>query len=360
MRRTAPRLTLLAVAVLAVAVLLAQAVRADEKETGTQPETSGPKNSVPPTNSQSFKPTQSGLKQLEQDLFKPFETISPKGSLDGAFVPPMPETRSQNPAAQKKKARENLERRRDWVFETPDEILATPSTDDLLNGRDEKKNSDDKSNLSPLERFYDRLYNKKNDKKSLTRKTDKRDDLNDSKKRSTLSDESDDDDDSDLPVTVRDTQREMRKLLTPRERKDDTSADQNRRLFSDVFGMGKATPSREELEMQRERIDRYKGLLGLPTAANIENDPLKQFRDIVGTSSKSPGFASTMGSSSALPGQNVFGTQPASALGASSLNLLPEGAQLHVTPSLAPALPKIEAPKSLPPPVSFSVPRRQF
>lgn len=355
MRRIAPPLTLLALAV----GLLVQAVRAGEKDPGAQPDTSGPKNSVPPTNSQSFKPSQSGLKQLEQDLFKPFETISPRGSLDGAFVPPMPEARPQNPAVQKKKAKENFERRRDWVFETPDEILATPSTDDLVNGRDNEKNSDDKSDLTPLERFYDRLYNKKKDKKSVTRNPDKRDDLY-SKKRSTRSDESDADDDSDLPVNVREAQREMRKLLTPRERKDEPSADQNRRLFSDVFGAGKDMPSREEMEMQRERIDRYKGLLGLPTVPNGDNDPLKQFRDIVGTSSRNPGFASTMDSSSALRGQNVFGTQPGAAAVAPNLNLLPEGAQLHVTPSLAPALPKIEPPKSLPPPVTFSVPRRQF
>jgi hypothetical protein len=40
--------------------------------------------------------------------------------------------------------------------------------------------------------------------------------------------------------------------------------------------------------------------------------------------------------------------------------LLPEGATIHTTPSLAPALPKMEPPKTLPPPVTFGAPRRVF
>lgn len=334
---------------------------ADSDETKSQP-LSDALSSSPPTNSQSFKPSQNGLKQLEQDLFKPFETISPKGSLDGAFVQPMPPTRAAQPAQQNKRTKDSVDRRRDWVFETPDELLAVPSTDDLVTGRDGQKNTDDKSNLTPLERFYERLYNKEKgkDKKDLTHKADKRDDLYNSHKRNRFADDTDPEDDSDLPLGVRETEREMKRLLAPKERKDDPSEESGRNFFSDVFGLGRTTPSREEIEMQRERTERYKELLGIPIVTGTDNDPLKQFRDILGTSSRNPGFASTMDSSGGLPQQNLFGNRSAAAPLAPNLNLLPEGAQLHVTPSLAPALPKIEAPKSLPPPVNFTVPRRQF
>jgi len=356
MRFNARRLTLLAIAVLTVAGLETPRARGDEKKTEARPDTSEQKSSVPPTNSPSFKPKQNGLKQLEQDLFRPFETIAPQGSLDGAFVPPMPETRPATSSVQNKR-KELMERRRDWVFETPEEILAGPSTDDLINGRDNEKKSDDKSNLSPLERFYERLYNK--DKKEITRKGKKRDDLYDSQKPTTPSDKTDTDDDSDLPFSVRETQREMRKLFAPKERKGDSTAEPGRNSFSDVFGLGKTTRSREEIEIQRERMDRYKDLLGLPLTPKFENDPLKQFRDIVGTSPRNA-FVSTMDSSGSLPQQSLFGSQPATAIGAPNTSFLPEGAQVHTTPSLAPVLPKLEPPKSLPPPVTFSVPRRQF
>lgn len=362
MRCSAPRLTRSTLAVLAALVLQVAGARGDEKKAEAQPDNQGPKNSVPPTNSSSFKPTQSGLKQLEQDLFKPFETTAPKSSLDGAFVPPMPATSPSAPAVQNKKAKELFERRRDWVFETPEEIISTPSTDDMLNRRNNEKNDEDKSTMSPLERFYERLYNKdKKDKKDLAHtKGNKRDKSYDSQKSAMLSDDSDSDDDSDLPANVRDAQREMRKLFAPKERKEEASDAPNANLFSDVFGVSKATPSRGEIEAQRERMDRYKELLGFPGAPNVENDPLKQFRDMVGTSARNPGFASTMDSSRGLSRQNPFGTQSAATALAPNLNLLPDGATLHTTPSLAPALPKIEPQKSLPPPVTFSVPRRQF
>src|SRR2546423_2975415 len=154
------RTAALTTAILVVAGLGVWSGRADEKK-GLPPsnESPTPKSSEVTTNAQPFKPAQGTLKQLEQDLFKPFETRSPKGSLDGAFIPEMPEPRATTPAIQSKRAKELLERRRDWVFETPEEILATPLTEDILSGRGKEKDKTDKSNLSPLERFYERLYN---------------------------------------------------------------------------------------------------------------------------------------------------------------------------------------------------------
>jgi hypothetical protein len=328
-------------------------LRADENKQSTE---SSPKSGSSITNTTSFKPRQNGLKQLEQDLFKPFETISPKGSLDGAFIPTMPQPQPNAPAVQSKRAKELLEQRRDWVFETPEEILAAPSTDDVLNRRDNPKQGDNKSKLSPMERFYERLSN--NEKRESTRKGSKRDPLGETQKPGSLSDDAGTDDDADLPLGVRETQREMRKLLTPKERKNDSSLEPGNGL-SEVFGFGRKTQSRDEAEMQKERMDRYKALVGIPATPSMETDPLKRFRDIVGTSPKSPGLLPTMDSLGGLPQQNNFGIQSGPAI-TPNLSLLPEGAQIHTAPSLAPALPKIDPPKTLPPPVTFNAPRRAF
>ena len=83
---------------------------------------------------------------------------------------------------------------------------------------------------------------------------------------------------ADLPLGVQETEREMRKLLAPRERKVDTTSEASGSFFSDVFGLGKKTQSREDLEIQKERMDRYKTLVGLPVTPTLENDPLKPFR----------------------------------------------------------------------------------
>jgi hypothetical protein len=350
MRFYALRLVLLATTLAAVRVNTSS-VRADENKGSTE---SGSKSSYTATNPASFKPKSNGLKQLEQDLFRPFENVAPKGSLEGAFVPamPQPQPRANSPALQSKRAKELLEQRRDWVFETPEEILAT---DDLLNRRENNKQSDDKSNLSPVERYYERLYNK--EKKESSRKGSKRDQLGDSQKSGIRSDDPETDDDADLPLGVRDVQHEMRKLLAPKERKND-SATETGNAFADVFGFGRKTQTHEEVEIQKERMDRYKVLVGLPVTPSLEADPLKSFRDIVGTSPKSPGFFPTVDSLGTLPQQNGFGMQSGAITPNSTL--LPEGANLHTAPSLAPALPKIEPPRTLPPPVTFSAPRRPF
>jgi hypothetical protein len=332
-------------------------VRADEKSAEPK-ESSGSRSSIAITNSAAFKPKQNGLKQLEQDLFKPFENFSPKGSLDGAYVPSMPPPQPAAPAVQSKRAKELLERRRDWVFETPDEILAhTSSTDDVMNRHEKDKKGEDKMNLSPLERFYERLYGK--EKNQSAQKGKKRDDMSDSRKPATLTDESEADDDSDLPLAVRESQREMKKLLAPRERKGGSPSEPVS-AFSDVFGLGKNTQSREEIEMQKERMDRYKELVGLPVSPRLQSDPLKPLRDIVGTSPRSPGLLPTMDALGSLPQQNAFGVQSSSGIIGPNSSLLPQGATIHTTPSLAPVLPKIDPPKTLPPPVTFGAPRRVF
>jgi hypothetical protein len=344
---------LTATATVVVAGLGVWSGRADEKKAESSLQSLAPKNSEVITNAPALKSRQGGLKQWEQDLFRPFDAIAPKGSLDGGFVPEMPEPRGTPPVVESRRVKELLERRRDWIFETPEEILSTPLTDDVLSRREKEKDKDDKSNLSPVERFYDRLYNK--NKKESTPGA-KREGSSDSRKPGLLGDESTEDD-SDLPLGVQETQREMRKLLAPRERKTDTP-DPSERSFSDVFGLGKNTQTREEIEMQRERMDRYKQLVGLPVTPRTESDPLKQFRDII--SPRNASLAPTMDTLGGLPQQNLLGAGLGSASALPNKSLLPEGAQIYTPPSLAPALPKIDPPKTLPPPVTFTAPRRAF
>ena len=354
MRFNASRLVLLVAAI--SAGLSICGVRADDKNAEQPSNSLGSRNGNAITNSPSFKPKQNGLKQLEQDLFKPFESFSPKGSLDGAYVTSVPEPQPP-PAVQSKRAKELLERRRDWVFETPEEILATPSTDDVKSRRDQDKEGDDKLKLSPLERFYERLYSR--EKKENGQKANKRREQSDSQKPGVAADDSDSDDDVDLPLGVRETQREMKKLFAPKDRKESSSSEPAS-AFSDVFGLGKNTRSREDAEMQKERMDRYKELVGLPVTPRLQSDPLKQFRDMIGSSPRSPGLLPTMDALGGLPQQNAFGAQAGSGTIAPNMTLLPQGATIHSTPSLAPVLPKIEPPKTLPPPVTFGAPRRVF
>jgi hypothetical protein len=360
MQSSAPRSSLLAAGIFALAGLGICSVRADDAK-GKQPsESLAAKSSSISTNLPAAKPNQNGLKQLEQDLFKPFETIAPKGSLDGGYVlQQSPESSAPPPAIQNKRLKDLMERRRDWVFESPEEILDTATTHDAMNARENGKESSENSKLSPLERFYERLYNK--DTKESTRKGSKRDEYFNSLKPANLSNDAEGDDDSDLPLSIRETQREMRKLLAPKERNGNSADNPDRIGFSDVFGLGKNSQSRQDVEMQRERLDRYKELVGLPVAPRLETDPLKQYRDMIGVSPRTSGLQPTkdsLGTFGGLPQQSLFGVSGAAF--SPIRGLLPDGAEVHTDTSLAPVLPKIEPPKSLPPSPTFSAPRRVF
>jgi hypothetical protein len=358
MRSKLSRIILAVTVMLAVGGIGVWSAKADDKksEEPSAPPTST--SSGVTNNSAPSKPRGDGLKSLEQDLFKPFERIAPQGSLDGAFAPPTPEPRPATPVIQSKRAKELLERQRDWAFETPEEILATPSTDDLLNSRDKQEGIEDKSQLSPVERFYERLYSK--DKKDSTYKSTKRDDPFEPRKPGALSDDPTADDDTDLPAGVQEARREMRKLLAPKERKADSSLEPNKSFFSDMFSLNKSKPTREEIETQRERMDRYKELVGLPVTPSLENDPLKPFKDVIGGSPKNGNLLRGMDTLGSLPRQNGFGTPAASGNAVANNPFLPDGAKIYAPPSLAPTLPKMDPPKSLPPPVTFSAPRRAF
>lgn len=358
MRSKPSRIILTTAAIMAVAELGIWTAHGDDKKSEQPAQSPAWKSGGATTNSFPSRHKGDGLKSLEQDLFRPFDTVAPKSSLDGAFAPPEPQLPPASPVIQSKRAKELLERRRDWAFETPEEILAAPTTDDLLKGRDNSKNGEDKGDLSPVERFYDRLYNK--DKKETKYKGAKGENPFEPRKLGTAGDESSADDDPELPAGVQAAQREMRKLLTAKERKEDSSVETSKGIFSDVFGLHRDTPRREEVEMQRERMDRYKESLGLPVTPNLESDPLKAFRDMISTSPKNAVLLPSMDTSGGLPQQNMLGTLSGAPGAAANNPLLPEAAKVYTPPSLAPALPKMDPPRSLPPPVSFDAPRRAF
>src|SRR5215471_9778327 len=96
---------------------------ADDKPTSKGLESSERKGDEVSTNATPPGIRKDGLKQLEEDLFKPLKDLSPKTSLDGIFSPPM---RPPAPPSsiQSKRVKELLERRRSWVFMNPEDLMS--------------------------------------------------------------------------------------------------------------------------------------------------------------------------------------------------------------------------------------------
>src|SRR5437660_1774342 len=68
------------------------------------------------------------LRQLEDELFRSFKAPLPKGPLN-----PGPELPRSMPPAQSRRSRELIDQRKDWVFMKPEELMAVPTVEDLLN-----------------------------------------------------------------------------------------------------------------------------------------------------------------------------------------------------------------------------------
>src|SRR2546423_13212075 len=175
----------------------------EKKEKATEPQKEGQANAV--------KSQGNGLKKLEDDLFKPFKTLSPGTSLDGVFVPP------QKPAARPQddqKLREKRNRDKDWVFMTPDEILGGGSDDQFSNPAGDDKKTKEQKKLSPVEQYYLRSFHLEGSKKEQGGKSDARNKNKSSNSfsRSGVPGSLDEDDENDpaLPASLRETQRSLK------------------------------------------------------------------------------------------------------------------------------------------------------
>src|SRR2546423_12032949 len=70
---------------------------------------------------------QNGLKQLEDDLFKPLKkSFSPRNSLERILMTP-PARPPVEQVVPSKKAKEKMDREKNWVFMSPDDFAAGPT-----------------------------------------------------------------------------------------------------------------------------------------------------------------------------------------------------------------------------------------
>src|ERR1051325_8286260 len=108
-----------------------------------------PAKSQPSTKSDS-------LKQLEESLFKPAKSISEQNSLD---VAPFEQVHPpQQPSAQSKRARELMDRRKNWIFMTPEELVTAQTTKDTIDLEGKGDDAQGQMTLTPMERYLQKLY----------------------------------------------------------------------------------------------------------------------------------------------------------------------------------------------------------
>src|ERR1041385_3970880 len=115
---------------------------------------SEPKSEAANTNLDQSASSQNGLRSLDADLKSPFQIFGAGNSLDGVLAPSMP--RTPTPSLQSKKARELLEKKKNWWANSEAEMFGLKEKpEDLFKQPDYGIEGLDKKDKTSVERYYE-------------------------------------------------------------------------------------------------------------------------------------------------------------------------------------------------------------
>ncbi len=139
-------------AALILPLVLAGSVLAGGKQEKIQ--FSDPAAPITISNLNRLEPDKSFSKQIEEDLFKPFQSMKEGNSLD----PVMPPVRSPNPqSAPNKRQRELIDQRKNWAFIDSADLLPQANVDDMLHVKEYGPDGKEKQSLGAIDKYYENL-----------------------------------------------------------------------------------------------------------------------------------------------------------------------------------------------------------
>jgi hypothetical protein len=296
-----------------------------------------------------------GLKQLEEDLYRPLQMLAPQSSLEGVIA--APSRPAAGPLIQNKRVKELLERRKNWVFMSPEDMMAGPTVDDILKSPHYDAKGQEKKELRPLEQYYQRLTTKRPGGINPGQSTG--DDLFGPPKNANPRDQLAAHDDSSLPSGLRESAMALKHIVEPETSGDPFARSAAHSSFSDVFGLGDRTLSKEQLLARDKLLDEQRSLVDpgwqRPAAASPLN-PLPAFTDAArpsGTPAAGLGGLPGVAAHRGLEAQMDI-THPL--LGPAGLPDV--NAQALGLPRSAPGSPTVAPPRMVAP--TFTAPKRSF
>ena len=240
-----------ALVALALASPLACRGQSGGRQRGRPIEFSEPRGENVTTNLQELTSRKDGLKQLEEDLYAPLQSFTPRSSLEGVVAPP---PRPVQPSAiQSKRIKELLEKRRNWVFMKPEDLISGPTVEQILKKPDYGPDGQEKKELPPLEAYYQRLVPKPLKVKPKGDEEDavfgapaKPGGANDSARNQ-----------PELPQSVAESAKNLQTLLAGSPLSDSDSSSST----SDPFRLGLKPPTLEQQQDHKKLMDQYRALL---------------------------------------------------------------------------------------------------
>jgi hypothetical protein len=267
--------------------LLVWSAHAGGKGRGRSIEFSVPKSDEVSTNLHQMTTKKDGLKQLEEDLYQPLQSLGPRSSLEGVAAP-LPRVPA-GPMIQSKRVKELLERKKNWVFMSPEDMLSTPTIESILKAPKIGPDGQEKRELPALERYYQRLSIKRG---GMTDPMQSRSgDAFGTPGRSKPGKERTPSEDWDLPTGVRENAQQLGKLFEPGGSDSPFAENPAHGSLSDTFGLANNTPSKLQVQEHRRSMDEYRTVVDSswrPAAVASPGNPLPLFgRDVASPTRKS-------------------------------------------------------------------------
>jgi len=261
----------LGVAAAALCILAVCSTQAADRKRGRSIEFSAPRGDEVSTNLNQLTSKKDSLKQLEADLYSPLRSFSPKSSLDGV-VAPLPQ-RPNPPVVQSKQAKDLLERRKNWIFMRPEDLIGEPTVESVLKAPQYGKDGQEKKDLRPLELYYQRLNAKQTPVKRPGQSKDE--DIFGSNRKQNPANEAGMRDDSALPDGIAESADKLKSVFEAEKSSNLAPRGGVRSSFSNPFGLAVTTQSKEQVAEQKKFMDDYRSLFDHdshpPAGANSAN-----------------------------------------------------------------------------------------
>ncbi|HOS74250.1 MAG TPA: hypothetical protein PKW12_03165 [Verrucomicrobiota bacterium] len=232
------------------------------------------------TNLHQLSNKKDSLKRLEEDLNAPLQSLAPRGALEG--VPARVSRPSAPSAVQSKRARELLERRKNWIFMAPEDIIGNPTVEQVLEAPEFDENGQIKKDLPAIESYYLRLLPKR-PARPLPESSPVEDVFGRANKPNMR--EAPFSDDADLPAGIRESADALRSFVQPREGDASYFLSTPAADFSLAHRLHSKAASAEQMLEHNKRMDEYRTLVdpnwrsssattpGLPALSSVGMPP---------------------------------------------------------------------------------------
>jgi hypothetical protein len=292
-----------ALAVLAAGTPWLCTVQAQSRQRGKTIEFSNPKGNVGTNNLNPLTSRKDSLRQLEEDLNKQGRPFSDASSLD-AVAPPL--ERPYVPAIPSKRLKEEMDRRKNVFLLTPEDLVHEPTLQELLKVPEYGSDGREKESKKSFELWYERqdATHAAALKGHLLHGDEKSHDATDGSRGQDTGRTADD---LTLPSALDAKEQALRNLFDSDHSENPFApAGPKAGSSSDIFGLGQATPTKEQVLERKKYMQEFSAILdGTSRALPATADPAKPSGNGTDPSRKLPNPFGV--NDSALPGSGALG-----------------------------------------------------